>query len=245
MIGLPGCRARGQQYAGQPGNAARDHVHEDPNPGEIDAGQAGSGGVAADGVNGPAEVGIGHEDVDQDRHDHQDHRQDRDAGPLAATERTDGCIGQEAALGQPGEIGLGEHADRFAIRRQQESEACKRGQCAEGGDDWVDAQLGDDQAVDCTSDHAGHDSCGNCNDHVAGGQNMKRANRSRADQDRGSHHRADRSNRADRNVERAGDDHHRLANRQQADDHDGLGQAVHQVLPGEELVRHRPFRTSR
>ena len=57
-----------------------------------------------------------------------------------------------------------------------------------------------------------------------------------ADQHRRRNHGANRGNRADGDVERAGDDDHRLADRQQPDDHDRLGQAVHDVLPGKELV---------
>ena len=37
--------------------------------------------------------------------------------------------------------------------------------------------------------------------------------------------------RADRDVERAADDDDRLADGEQTDDHDALGEAVHQVLP--------------
>ena len=57
-----------------------------------------------------------------------------------------------------------------------------------------------------------------------------------ADQHRSRDDRADGGDGAHRNVEGAGDDHHGLADGHQPDDHDRLGQAVHQVLPGEKLI---------
>ena len=102
-----------------------------------------------------------------DRHDHQNDRQDRDAGPFAAAKRRDRHAGQEAALGQPGEVRLGEHADRFAPGHQQEGDAAERGQGAEGGDGRVDPELGDDQAVDHARQRTGDDPGQHRDEHVA------------------------------------------------------------------------------
>ena len=100
--------------------------------GQVDAGEAGRRGVAADGIDGAAKVGVGHENVDDDRHDDQDHRQHRDAGPVRPPSGGIGQLGQEAALGQPGEVRLRDHADRLAFGRQQEGDAAKGGQRTRG-----------------------------------------------------------------------------------------------------------------
>ena len=50
------------------------------------------------------------------------------------------------------------------------------------------------------------------------------------------HDRRDAGDRADRDIKRATDDDDGLAHREQTDDHHALGEAVHQVLPRQEVL---------
>ena len=144
--------------------------------------------------------------------------------------------GQEAALSQPGELRLREHADGLAFWRQQEGKTGKSGQCAQGGNGWIDPQHGDDQTIEHACDHTEHDASQDGNEDVIGGQELQCSHGADAHQHGCGDHRADRSDRANRDIERAGDDDHRLTNRQQPHDDNRLCQAVPQVLPGEELI---------
>ena len=50
---VTGGRAGCQQHTGQPGDAARKHVHQNAYPRQVDTGQAGGGRIAAEGIDRP------------------------------------------------------------------------------------------------------------------------------------------------------------------------------------------------
>ncbi len=174
--------------------------------------------------------------MDQHTHYQENDGQDRDAGPFGASYSRDGQVRKEASLRQEGKIGLGHNADGFAIRREQKGETSESSQGTQGGDGGIDAQFGDDQAVQHTRQHACDDAGQDGDEGVARGQDVHRSHSADSDQDRGSHDGSNGSHRAHGNIQAAGDDDDGLAHGEQADDHDSLRQTVHQVLPGEEFI---------
>ena len=75
--------------------------------GQVDAGQPCSRFVAANSVDSPAEIGVGHQDVEDNGDNHQNHGQHGNARPGCAAKLGYGQTGTQTAPGQPGELWLG------------------------------------------------------------------------------------------------------------------------------------------
>ena len=156
-MGLPLSGARGEQHARQPGGGATEHVHADLVAGDVDAREASGHGVAADGVDGPAEVGVLHDDVETMATTMKTTKRMGMPVQPRPPELGDGQLGEQTTGGQPREVGLRHDADGLAVRSQQEGQAGERSQRAQRGDDGVHVELGHDEAVDDTQAHAGED----------------------------------------------------------------------------------------
>src|SRR3954471_10292746 len=213
-VGAGAGRRPGHDHdCGDPAAQARDHVEQDRGAPDVDAGEPGGLGVAADG-DGPADE---RRPVEQDQTERDDDGEDPDehgdAEDVAAGDADDRLVGDDLGpvLGEPrGEPpGTDEHRQR--------------------DDEGHEVAVGDE----CAVDEAGDGPHGQrAQDHDDGTVGLRLQ--------RGGPDRGERDERPDREVDPAADDHEGHADRDDADDR-RAHQDVLDVVPGQEVVaRERP-----
>ena len=200
-------RAASRMPATPAADAAHD-VDADPVAVDVDAGEARDDRIAAEGVDVAADDGLGEEDLEEDGRADEHPDRKRQAEHHADPHEAEGLV---------------EDRDRLAVG-DDEGDAAEDRHGAEGGDHRVDAAVGDDQAVDQPGDGAD----GQTGDDAGEGR-VGRLDR------HGGRDRGQADDRADRDVEPAGDDHHGLAHGEHAEDGDGEPD-VEDVPRGEEHV---------
>ena len=166
--------------------------------------------VAADREDIAAELGPAqHEAGEQRQHDHVEHRVGDAEQPGAAAER------QQLVV-------IGPELEHHRVVRGDHRQAARDRQHAERHHERREAEIGDQHAVEGADDERGGDRRGDADlDAVAGVHDDRQ------------HHAAQAQHRADREVDAAGDDHHRHAERDDRDEGDVAGDVVEVLRGGE------------